>query len=221
MKKNVIILYSVIIFLICACTFDYGESESGERETPDLIMENVVYVRVRSSDPIAKFQAQRAERYERQGIMRLQNFTFEQFGERGEEVNAFGEAARAAVDIESGDIFMDGGVRIEVESEDIILEAYQIEWLDELRIFSSGVDDEVHVSQQSGTTFTGVGLRANARWRTWEFLGTVGGTFISEDEEAEGAETDRVVEIDRREPVREPIIVEDRDEWTVVDEEDK
>jgi hypothetical protein len=91
-------------------------------------MENVEYVRIRSSDPVARFQAERAERYERQGMMKIQNFVFEQYGERGEEVNAYGKAGSASVNIESGDIFMDRGVRIEVESEDIILETNQLEW---------------------------------------------------------------------------------------------
>jgi len=207
MKKTVIIFYSVIILLFTSCTFDYGESTS-ERETPDLVMENVEYVRVRSSDPIARFMAERAERYEKQGVMILKNFSFEQYGEKGEEINAVGKAGYASVDIESGDVSMDDGVRIEVESEDIILETKQLHWKDEPRILTSGRDEDVNIYQESGTHFTGLGLRAETRNRTWEFTGNVFGIFIpAEEEEEEDSEHTPVRVVEREPEVREPVTV--------------
>ena len=182
-KKTCVIC--IFIVLLGSCTFDYGESGSSEKELPDLIMENVEYVRVRSRDPVARFQAEYAERYERQRVMKLQNLTFEQYGERGEEINTVGRAGNASIDIETGDIFMDKGVRVEVESEDIIIETYQLEWKDEQRTLSSGREDEVNVYRDNGTSFTGIGLRADARTRTWEFSGRVGGTYIHDEDESE------------------------------------
>jgi len=176
-------LFAVLCSLFISCTFDYGETDSSERTLPDLVMKNVEYVRVRSADPIARFQAERAERFEKQGIMRLQNFSFEQFGERGTEVNAYGSAGFASIDIGSGDIFMDNGVRLEVESEDIIIDTKQLEWKDEARMISSGENDEVYIFQKSGTSFSGIGLRADARRRTWDFTGAVRGTYIHEDDD--------------------------------------
>jgi len=195
MKKHIPIC-AVIFLIFASCTFDYGELESSERMLPDLVMENVEYVRVRSADPIARIQAERAERYERQGIMKLENFTFEQYGERGEEVNALGMAGNASVDIESGDIFMNNGVRIEVESEDIIIETFQLEWKDEKRTLSSGDRTEVNILQDNGTNFTGTGLTVNTRYRTWEFSGEAGGTYIYEDDEEETLEIEKVSDAD-------------------------
>jgi len=177
------ILIFLLFLILSACTFDYGESESTGDELPDLVMENVEYVRVRSSDPVARFQAERAERYEKQGVMKIENFIFEQYGERGEEVNANGRAGNASVNIESGDIFMDRGVKIEVESEDIIIETDQLEWKDEQRTLFTGEKNVVNVLQSNGTNFTGTGLYADARRRTWEFSGNVRGTYIYDDEE--------------------------------------
>jgi len=188
MKKTIIILFSVII-LFASCTFDYGQSGEGEKTTPDLVMENVEYVRVRSADPIALFRAERAERYEAQGVMKLTNFSFEQYGEKGEEINTLGKAGFASIHIESGDFTMDDGVRIEIESEDIILETKQLEWKDEPRILTTGQGEEVHIYQESGTHFIGIGLVANARERTYEFTGMVSGTFISVDDEDEEEES--------------------------------
>jgi len=184
MKKTVIILLQIIfISLITSCTFDYGESGAAERETPDLVMQNVEYVRIRSSDPIARFQAERAERYDKQGVMKLHNFSFEQYGERGEEINAIGKAGYASVEIESGDVYMDNGVSIEVESEDIIMETKQLEWKDEPRTLASGAANEVNIYQKNGTHFVGIGLLVDTRNRMLEFSGHVHGTFISDDEE--------------------------------------
>ena len=195
-KLSLLLLFSFFSFLfsLSACTFDYGESSSSEKELPDLIMENVEYVRVRSADPVARFQAEYAERYEKQRIMKLQNLTFEQYGERGEEVNTVGRAGNASIDIETGDIFMDRGVRVEVESEDIIIETYQLEWKDEQRTLSSGKEDEVNVYRENGTSFTGIGLLADARTRTWVFSGKVGGTYIYDDDESEDEPEENEVE---------------------------
>jgi LPS export ABC transporter protein LptC len=148
-------------------------------------MVNVEYIRVRSADPIARIQAERAERYEKQGVMKLENFTFEQYGDRGHEVNTQGGAGNASVDINSGDVTMTNGVRLEVESEDIVIETNELEWKDETHILSTGEEDEVDIYRENGTHFTGTGLIANARTRFFEFLNGVGGTFIQEEDEEE------------------------------------
>jgi len=178
-------LFSLFFFLfsLSSCTFDYGEPDASNVEMPDLVMRNVEYVRVRSADPIAKIQAEQAERYDKQGIMKLQQYSFEQYGNRGNEVNSSGSGGNAEVNIDSGDIFMDNGVRLEVASEDIILETFQLEWKDKTRIFSTGEDNDVYISRQNGTIFKGVGLSADARKRTWEFVGEVSGTYIQDDDE--------------------------------------
>jgi len=183
MKKNALYFNFIILLIFAGCTFDYGELEPAERDLPDLIMENVEYVRVRSADPIARFEAERAERYEKQGLMKLRKFSFEQYGDRGTTVNATGIGGNASADINSGDVFMNNGVWIEVESEDIIIETFQLDWKDEEKILSSGKNTEVTISQQNGTNFTGIGLLANTRERTWEFLGDSGGSYVFEDNE--------------------------------------
>jgi LPS export ABC transporter protein LptC len=173
----------LIIMLSASCTFDYGQNESSGDDKPDLIMENVKYVRVRSADPKVRFQAEKAERYEKRGIMELSNFTFEQFGDHGNDVNAAGWVASASVEIDSGNISMDGGVRIEVESEDISIETTRLEWKDEERTLFSGEDDEVIIYQTNGTKFTGIGFHAYARSHSWEFTSGAVGIYISDDDE--------------------------------------
>ena len=184
-------MYNFKFFIICifsylllSCSFDYGQSDGSDPDQPDIVMETVEYVRIRTGNPQARFSAERAERYEERQIMELRNFTFEQFGQYGEEVNAYGRAGAASVDIDSGDIRMAEGVRIEVESEDIIIETLSLFWNDKERILSAGENEEVTIYQASGTDFIGIGFEANARNRTWEFTGGVRGMYIKDDEEA-------------------------------------
>ena len=170
-----------LLFLLASCTFDYGESDSSGDNIPNLIMENVDYVRVISADPLARVKAERVERYEKQSLMKLENLSFEQYGERGEEVNVFGRAGFAQIETDTGNIFMDKGVMLDVETEDIVLETNQLEWEDETKTLSSGYYDEVYIYRENGTRFSGRGLHVDARKHEWEFTGSVRGTYISDD----------------------------------------
>ena len=193
-KSSFIILCSLFSALCFACSFDYGNQDGADKNQPDIVMDNVEYVRVRDADPQARLQAERVERYEERRIMELLNFSFEQFGNRGEDVNAYGRAGSASFEIDSGDIRLGSGVRIEVESEDIIIETEWLEWRDKPRTLSGRAEDEVYVYQENGTVFSGIGFHADARRRTWDFSGRVGGTYIHEDDEEEEAAVEAAVE---------------------------
>jgi len=173
----------LILLLFISCSFDYGDQEKADKDQPDIVMENVEYVRIRSADPQARFQAELVERYEERRIMELRNFSFEQFGNHGQEINAYGRAGSASVEIDSGDIRMDDGVRIDVESEDLAIETIWLEWKDNERTLSSGEENEVSIFQEEGTAFTGLGFHADARRRTWEFNSSVSGFYFQDDDE--------------------------------------
>jgi len=191
----------LLLFSLVSCSFDYGNQEGADKNQPDIVMENVDYVRMRSADPQARFQAERLERYEERGIIELRNFSFEQFGSHGEEVSAYGRAGSASVEIDSGDIRMDDEVRIDVDTEDLAIETKWLEWKDKERTLTGGEEEEVNIYQESGTAFTGTGFHADARRRTWEFIGNVGGTYIQDDDEEEEVETEEEAETsDSEEP---------------------
>jgi LPS export ABC transporter protein LptC len=175
----------ILSLLFASCSFDYSDQTGSNKDQPDIVMENVEYVRVRSADPQARLQAERVERYEERRIMELRNFSFEQFGNHGEEVNASGRAGSASFEIDSGDIRMDNGVRIDVDSEDLAIETIQLEWKDKDRLLKAGDTEEVNIFQENGTAFTGIGFHADARWRTWEFNSNISGTYVQDDDEEE------------------------------------
>jgi hypothetical protein len=148
-------------------------------------MNDVEYVRVRDGDPLVRFRAELAERYETRQTMELKNFSFEQFNTQGDEVNAEGRAGAALVELDSGNIQMDQGISISVESEDITIETASLAWQDKERTLSGGENGLVTIQRSDGTNFSGRGYFAEARERRWSFSGGVEGTYFHEDEENE------------------------------------
>jgi LPS export ABC transporter protein LptC len=173
----------LILLLLGSCSFDYGDTGEAAPEQPDIVMRDVEYVRVRGGDPQVRFRAEGAERYENRQTMELRNFSFEQFNPRGTDVSAMGRAGSARVELDSGNIRMDEGVRIDVESEDIIIETRELRWKDKERFLTAGEGDQVEILRSDGTNFLGRGFSADVRNKTWTFSGGIAGTYIHEDDE--------------------------------------
>jgi len=170
-------------FLLSACSFDYGAGDGSESKRPDIVMENIEYTRVRGGDLLARFSGEHAERWEDSQIMRITNFTFEQMEDKGETVNVEGNAGAAEVQLETGDITLFDGVIIRIESEDIIINTNRLEWKDKEKTLRGREGERVDIQRSDGTSFTGMGVFADIRSRTWNFSGEVSGTYVEEDEE--------------------------------------
>jgi hypothetical protein len=153
-------------------------------------MNEVEYVRVRDGDPVVRFQAEKAERWEEKRNMDLQHFSFEQFKDHSEDTDALGRAGRAAVELDTGNIRLDNGVNIAIDSEDITIETSRLDWKDKEKILSGAEGEEVRILRENGTAFVGHGFFADARSRTWGFAGEVGGSYIHDDETADEAAAD-------------------------------
>jgi LPS export ABC transporter protein LptC len=186
MKRYIAALFILsFLFFFEACSFDYSSTGNDVQDQPDVVMDDVEYVRVRKGDPLLRFRAEHAERYENRQTMELRNFSFEQFGGHGEEINAEGQAGSALVELESGNIRLDDRVRISVDSEDVVIETGRLSWKDKEKTLSGDEADEVIIRRSDGTNFTGRGFRADARSQTWEFSSGISGTYVHEDEEEE------------------------------------
>jgi hypothetical protein len=145
-------------------------------------MENIEYVRVRGGDMLARFYAEHAERWEERQTMELRNFSFEQMEDHGETVNVEGNAGMAAVQLESGDIVLSGGVKIRIDSEDVIISTPGVEWKDKEKTLTGEDDEEVDIQRSDGTSFIGRGFSADIRSRTWNFSGGARGKYVEKDD---------------------------------------
>jgi len=184
-SKLRIIGFALCLFhalLLAACSFDYGAGEGSESGRPDIVMENIEYARVRGGDLLARFRAERAERWEERNTMELRSLAFEQMEDHGETVNVEGNAGSAAIQLESGDMVLSGGVRIRIDSEDVIINTPWIEWKDKEKTITGNEDYEVDIQRSDGTNFSGRGFSADIRSRTWNFSGEVKGTYVEKDD---------------------------------------
>jgi len=167
----------ILHFILLSCSFDYGSSEDIAGR-PDIVMEEIEYVRVRGGDPIVRFRAEHGERWEDDQIMEVRDFTFEQFENDGVSIDAFGEAGKARIELGTGDVFLSGGISIRIESDDITIRTQELEWRDEERTLTGPPRGTVEVERSDGTFFSGRGFTAHAPSRTWEFSGEVRGTYV-------------------------------------------
>ena len=176
-----LLLFGVMFFF--ACSFDYGEAAQDNENQPDIVMKDVEYVRMRDGYPVVRFSAEEAQRFEKKQAMELEQFKFEQFETHAETISATGNAGLASIELDSGNIHMKGGVRIEVESEDLAIATTTLEWQDKERQLSTGEAERVDITRSDGTSFTGWGFFADARRRSWEFKNGGEGTFVEKDED--------------------------------------
>lgn len=152
---------------------------------PDIIMEDMDWVRVRGGGAQAVLSAERAERYEKTRIMVLQNYSFKQYDSSSGAIDSEGSGGKARIELESGNIKMTDAVIINVESENIKLDAADLEWRDKERFLSGGENTQVRIAQENGTDFSGGGFSADMRSRTWLFNSGVSGDYYLEDDDEE------------------------------------
>jgi LPS export ABC transporter protein LptC len=174
-------LLCLAVFVFGRCTFDYGDAASQKDDQADIVMENVEYVRMRDGDPVVRFRAQQAERYETRQAMELQNFSFEQFYDHGSGINATGAAGSGLVELDSGNIQLEQGIIIAVEDEDITIVTETLSWEDEKRILAGSDEHRVNIQRSDGTVFSGTGFSADSRRKTWSFTGGVEGSYVDKD----------------------------------------
>jgi LPS export ABC transporter protein LptC len=190
-------LFLVFPALFFSCSFNYDTSPEEDKNQPDIIMKDVEYVRVREGEPVARFQAESVERYEERQTMNLSNFLFDQFENHGDEINASGSARDASIELDSGNIRMNGDVKIAVDSEDITIETSGLKWQDKERLLTADPEAPVEIFRSDGTRFTGLGFSADTRFRTWEFSGGVSGDYIDEEDDEEEENTTETEEGER------------------------
>lgn len=170
-------------FFLLSCSFNYDFFQKNE-DDPNLVMENVEYVRIKNGNPEILVQAKEIRHNEAKHIIEIDNFSFNQYNSapEGQEaisgINARGKADYARLKTNTGDIEMAGDVIIVVASEDFTMETSKISWEDnDRKLYAPGT---VIIKQSNGTTLKGTGFSADARNRCWEFASAVEGLVVED-----------------------------------------
>lgn len=181
-KKPMSAIVFAALVLSLSCSFDYGAlSEETPGAVPDVVMNDVEYVRVRDGEPVVRLQARSVERYESERRMVIDSPRFEQYSDGGAE-GAFGGSSTAVVYLESGDVDLSGDVSLSIPDEELVIAAEALSWRDEERKLRGAADKPVLVKKTDGSYLSGVGFEADARSKSWELTGSVTGVLVEEEE---------------------------------------
>ncbi|MDR1388984.1 MAG: LPS export ABC transporter periplasmic protein LptC [Treponema sp.] len=178
--------FAPVLILFAACSFDYGTQNEG-KEQPNLILEDLEYVRVDDGNPFIKLAAEEARRYEKRHLMEIDRLSFEQFSRASSlskeipAVNAQGGAASAYVETDTLNLSMKGGVKLEVFSEDITITTPEISWNDSTHFLTA--PGKIEITKSDGTLLTGSGFSADIRRRDFTFESAVEGVAIDNDDD--------------------------------------
>ena len=167
-------------FVLSACSFDYSAITETESDKPDLVMQDVDYVRVTDGKISLHMQADQVDRYEKKRLLQVQNIRFEQFSKDSTEPDALGTAGIAQFWTATSDAAFTNGVRIFIKSEDLSVEAKSLQWNDSKKKLSGPQDDQVLLKKTDGSILVGKSFSADGRSRTWQFAGAVSGTYQEE-----------------------------------------
>jgi LPS export ABC transporter protein LptC len=182
MRYIVIILFVLPFF---SCSFNYGEKVPEETTQPDIVMNELEYVRVEDGEPIVRFYAENAQRFDKTETMKLSNYSFEQFkrgGEGSDDISAKGTGTLAQIELESGNIVMNDGVSIESEEEDIMFDTASLSWNNKEYTLKGADDAAVNVKRGDGTVFVGRSFHAELRNRNWGFETGAEGLYVDKEE---------------------------------------
>jgi LPS export ABC transporter protein LptC len=186
-NASCLFLIPLLIVLVSACSFDYENSDENALTGIVLTMRDMEYVSIRGGDPSVRIRAEEARRYEDKHSMELDVFSFEQFESAGQRSSGQGEstapgistrgrAGRAQIELDTGNLSMNGGVFIEAVTDDIAIETIGISWRDKEKALSA--PGEVTITRSDGTVLSGRGLSADIRSKTWELRETVEGNMV-------------------------------------------
>ncbi|MDR0389236.1 MAG: LPS export ABC transporter periplasmic protein LptC [Spirochaetaceae bacterium] len=201
--------FSLIFIALVSCSFDYSDEGTTSVDEPDIVMEDVEYTRFRDGELTLRFNAEEARRYESKQLMELDNFSFEQYsagnsqpsgdeptGQTGTtsesagqdgtsgalKADITGSGGSAVIELGPGNVRISNGVQVQVDSEDIRLEASSLSWKDEERLLESG--GQVLIERSDGTMMKGSNFSADTRRKTWEFNDGIEGSYVHEEEES-------------------------------------
>jgi len=154
--------------------------EEAESNRPDLVMQDVDYVRVTDGAIMFHLQADKIDHFENNHLFQVQNIRFEQFTKGVTDPDAMGAAGFAQFWTTTQDAVFGEGVRIVIPSEDLSVEANNLQWHNSQKKLFGTLGDEVLLKKTDGSMLVGKGFSADGRSKSWQFTGPVSGIYQEE-----------------------------------------
>ena len=166
----------LVLLLLIACRFDYGEDRPGEliEDPPDFILHRMMYdVRLSDGSRIS-FSGDTAEFRDQEQEARLKQTVFSQYSREGELLTR-GTADEGIIDLNTEDALLTGNVEIEAIQEGMNFTAPRLSWEREAQRLTSAPEDIVTLTDSDGTMIKGRGFTGDLYRRTFLFATDVEG----------------------------------------------
>lgn len=161
--------------LLFSCSLSQEDSFVARTlELPDLRLTNAVYVNKGTDENPITVYAQEISLYNKTNKASITGLTFTQKDAQG-EIEIQGRADSAEVDTKTYDAYLQGNIRVEKPSEELVIEADNLRWKEDEMILLSEGDAIVRLSYQDNKTVAGQGFYGDLKHSEFEFTKLLSG----------------------------------------------
>ena len=175
--------YVLLFFFLLSCSFNYEFAEDSALNTPDTVMFNLSYTRVKNAEPLVSFTASSALRYEKAHLFEIENFDFIHYENENMKIATTGSAFSASIETDTNNISLAGDISVTSHVENITLFSEDLFYNDTDKTLSTLSGNPVNIIDDKGSVITGNTLKANVRFMSFEFLDGIEGVYFFEDDD--------------------------------------
>lgn len=170
-----------LLTMALGCSLDYGSALADDLSEgmPDTVVLGFEHTVVDNSFPRFRLEAERAESYQAQRMMKLQGVKFYEFVPGGTELSSEGRADSAILHTDTESAEFSGGVLIRSIRDGITVQSGYLEWDGEARMLKSRAETVTSINDDDGSSLAGSGFTADAARRSFSFRNRVDGTFVA------------------------------------------
>ncbi len=185
MRAQAAILAALLVCSAASCSFDYGGGAPSGTEAPSAVFSGYVRSEMTKGAKTFEVRAGRAEYYDRERVIRLQDISFREFDPETGTVKSEGTAERVLYRTDTGDAEMTGRIRMASTAEDAVFETTYLRYNDAAGTLEGKPDGVVMVRIGSGSWIRGAGFMADIAARSFALREGVEGRMGETADEGE------------------------------------
>lgn len=166
-----------------SCSLDYREAlvaEELSEKTPETVLVNFKYTRVRQGEKIAFVEGERGETFSKKNETVLYKVHFIEYDKEGGILNE-GRADQAVYNNKTGNAEIHGNIYVYSYKEKAEVTAADLNWTGETKILKGRADEIITLKKDDGSYIEGKGFTADFKHKSIRFFSNVKGRYVSKE----------------------------------------
>lgn len=166
-----------------SCSLDYREAlvaEELSETTPETVLVNFKYTRVRQGNKIAFVEGEKGETFTKKNETILYKVHFIEYDREGGILNE-GRADRAVYNNKTGNAEIHGNIYVYSYKEKAGVTAEDLSWAGKTRILKGKPDEIIKLKKDDGSYIKGEGFTADFKQKSIRFLAKVNGQYVNNE----------------------------------------